>query len=211
MGNLTFGPGLIIGRDAIKVGLHQPSPFSWWRSLILADLSKPTPARWRLSWIRPQPSPVDPSFARACQAGYDRALRAGGHQRDPRRHEPARSSHAADHQDVRAAGITAGGHESSCSGGRGYLPRPWTGVASSQRRPCEPRPVEGHVGDRELPHGGPRRPCRALPRLQLHDPAPFSRIYPAHPCPYTENPRAFHLERALILQGFSDTAFYTKD
>ena len=35
------------------------------------------------------------------------------------------------------------------------------------------------------------------------DPAPFASIYPAHPCPYTENPRAFHLERALILHGFS--------
>jgi hypothetical protein len=27
-------------------------------------------------------------------------------------------------------------------------------VASSQRRPCQPRPAEGHVGDRALPHGG---------------------------------------------------------
>ena len=36
----------------------------------------------------------------------------------------------------------------------------------SQRRPPEPWPVEGHVGDRELSHGGPRRPCRALPRLR---------------------------------------------
>jgi hypothetical protein len=30
-------------------------------------------------------------------------------------------------------------------------------MASSQRRPCEPRPTEGDVGDRELPHGSPRR------------------------------------------------------
>ncbi len=48
------------------------------------------------------------------------------------------------------------------AGGRGYLPRPWPGVASSQCRPCEPRPAEGHVGDRELPHGGSRRARRAL-------------------------------------------------
>ncbi len=38
----------------------------------------------------------------------------------------------------------------------------------SQRRPCEPRPAEGDVGDRELPHGGARRPCRALRGLRAH-------------------------------------------
>ena len=36
------------------------------------------------------------------------------------------------------------------------------GLASSQCRPCEPRPTQGDGGDRELPHRGPRRPCRAL-------------------------------------------------
>ena len=46
---------------------------------------------------------------------------------------------------------------------------PRTGVASSQRRPCQPRPAEGDVGDRALPHGGARRACRALPGLRLHD------------------------------------------
>ena len=35
-------------------------------------------------------------------------------------------------------------------------------MAPSQCRPCQPRPTEGDVGDRELPHGGARRPCRAL-------------------------------------------------
>jgi hypothetical protein len=39
--------------------------------------------------------------------------------------------------------------------------RPRTGVAPSQCRPCQPRPTEGHVGHRELPHGGSRRACRA--------------------------------------------------
>jgi site-specific recombinase XerD len=53
--------------------------------------------------------------------------------------------------------------------GRGYLPRPRGGVASRQRRPCQPRPAEGHVGDRELPHGGARRPRRALRGLCLHN------------------------------------------
>src|SRR5882762_1771336 len=35
-------------------------------------------------------------------------------------------------------------------------------MASSQCRPCEPRPTQGDVGDRELPHGCARRPCRTL-------------------------------------------------
>ena len=35
-------------------------------------------------------------------------------------------------------------------------------MAPGQCRPCQPRPVEGDVGDRELPHGGARRSCRAL-------------------------------------------------
>ena len=68
----------------------------------------------------------------------------------------------------RAAGVTRGAHVASSAGGRGYLPRPWTGVASSQCRPCEPRPVEGDVGDRALPHGGARRPCRALRERAAH-------------------------------------------
>jgi hypothetical protein len=32
-------------------------------------------------------------------------------------------------------------------------------MASSPCRPCQPRPTQGNDGDRELPHGGPRRPC----------------------------------------------------
>src|SRR5712671_596023 len=50
----------------------------------------------------------------------------------------------------------------SSVGGRGYLPRPRTSMAPSQCRPCQPRPTQGDVGDRELPHGSARRPCRAL-------------------------------------------------
>src|SRR4249920_1753451 len=103
----------------------------------------------------------DPSFARTCQARYDRALRAGSHQRDPRGHEPVGSAHAADIGEE-AAVISHGDHGSSCAGDRGYLPRPWTGLAASQCRSRQSRPVEGDVGDRELPHGGSRRPCHAL-------------------------------------------------
>ena len=32
-------------------------------------------------------------------------------------------------------------------------------MAPGQCRPCQPRPTQGNVGDRELPHGGARR-CR---------------------------------------------------
>ena len=41
-------------------------------------------------------------------------------------------------------------------------------MAQSQRRSCEPRPAEGDVGDRALPHGGARRPCRALREVRPH-------------------------------------------
>ena len=41
-------------------------------------------------------------------------------------------------------------------------------MAASQCRPCEPRPAEGDVGDRELPHGGARRACRALREVLAH-------------------------------------------
>jgi hypothetical protein len=41
-------------------------------------------------------------------------------------------------------------------------------MASSQRRPCLPRPVEGDVGDRELPHRRPRRAYRVLRGLRLY-------------------------------------------
>ena len=65
----------------------------------------------------------DPGFARTCQGRDHRALRAGGHQRDPRGHEPVGSAHAADIGEE-AAGISHGDHGSSRPGDRGYLPRP---------------------------------------------------------------------------------------
>src|SRR5437879_4893005 len=73
----------------------------------------------------------DPSLARPCQGRHDGALHAGRHQRDPRGHQPARSSHAADRQEARAAGLKRGSRGPSRSRGRGYLPRPRTGVAAS--------------------------------------------------------------------------------
>jgi integrase/recombinase XerD len=51
-------------------------------------------------------------------------------------------------------------------GGRRHLSHSWLGVVQSQRRPRQPRPVEGHVGDRDLPHCGAWRSRRALQRLR---------------------------------------------
>ena len=62
----------------------------------------------------------------------------------------------------------ASAHAPSRSGGRGHLPRPRGRLAHGQRRPCEPRPAQGHGGARALPHGGARRPCRTLPGLFPH-------------------------------------------
>ena len=56
----------------------------------------------------------------------------------------------------------------SKAGGRGHLPRPRGGVALGQCRSRQPRPVEGHVGHRALPHGGARRACRALREVLAH-------------------------------------------
>ena len=43
---------------------------------------------------------------------------------------------------------------------------PMGGLAQGQRRSCEPRPIEGHVGDRDLSHRRARRPRRALRGLR---------------------------------------------
>src|SRR5437879_227044 len=66
------------------------------------------------------------------------------------------------------AGINARGYAPTSAGGRGYLPRPRGGVAFCQRRSRQPRPVEGDVGHRALPYGGPRRPRRGLRGLLAH-------------------------------------------
>ena len=75
-----------------------------------------------------------------------------------------------------AAHLTRGARVAPGAGGRGYLPRSWTGVASSQCRPCEPRPAEGDVGDRELPHDGARRACRALREVRAHHSSPTTPV-----------------------------------
>src|SRR5450830_1132539 len=71
-----------------------------------------------------------------------------------------------EYREERAAHVKRGSCVASNSGGRRYFPRPWTGMAESQRRPCKPRPAQGHVCHRELPHGGPRRACRAMRGLR---------------------------------------------
>jgi site-specific recombinase XerD len=71
-------------------------------------------------------------------------------------------------QERPAADVAAGGHVSPGTGGRGYLPRPRSGVASCQCRSRQPRPDEGDIGHRALPHGGARRTRRALRRLPAH-------------------------------------------
>jgi site-specific recombinase XerD len=68
---------------------------------------------------------------------------ANRHRHDRRHREPARPAVAAaqeaqEAQEGTAAGVTTCGHVSPRAGGRGYLPRPWTGMASSQCRPCQP-------------------------------------------------------------------------
>jgi hypothetical protein len=57
---------------------------------------------------------------------------------------------------------TLNARATSRPGGRGYLPRPRTGVAPASAGAFEPRPVEGHVGHRTVPQPRARRPCAAL-------------------------------------------------
>ena len=114
-----------------------------------------------------------PGAAGARQVGHDSALRPRRHRHDRWHQEPARPAVAAlqeaqEEQERAAADVTARGHVSPGAGGRGYLPRPRRGVASCQCRSRQPRPDEGDVGHRALPHGGARRPCGALRRLPAH-------------------------------------------
>src|SRR2546421_276708 len=64
------------------------------------------------------------------------------------------------HRIVRLAAGRAGGR------GGGHLPPSRAGLACVPCRPCEPRPTQGHVGDRTLPNGGVGRSCRTLRRLR---------------------------------------------
>src|SRR6476661_8719242 len=111
--------------------------------------------------------PRHPGAARSRQARHHGALYPRRHQDDQRGHEPA-GAYRAQAQGGPAVWLTRA-HVAPGFGGCGYLPQPWPGLASSQCRPCQPRRAEGDVGNRELPHGGPRRPCRALRGLRLYD------------------------------------------
>ena len=71
-------------------------------------------------------------------------------------------------QEGRAGDLARRARVPSNPGGRGYLPRPRGRLASGQCRPREPRPVEGHVGHRALPHGGTRRPRGSMHGLRPH-------------------------------------------
>jgi integrase/recombinase XerD len=64
------------------------------------------------------------------QAGYDCALHPDRDQGHLRRREPARSARSGSHQ-ARAAGLTRGAGVAPGAGGRGYLPRSWSGMAPS--------------------------------------------------------------------------------
>src|SRR6516164_561233 len=115
-----------------------------------------------------------PSAFRTRQIGYDGALHARRHGHDRKHQEPARPAVAvsqeaqeeprqeARYRREQPAGGVTGGNVPHEVGGRGYLPRPWTGMATGQCRPGQPRATQGDVGDRELPHGRARRPCRTL-------------------------------------------------
>src|SRR4029077_3318343 len=90
---------------------------------------------------------------------------------DRRRREPARPAVTAaqetqEEPERPVAGVAACGGAPSSVGGCGYLPRPRGGVAPRQCRARQPRPDEGDVSHRALPHGGARRPCRTLRELR---------------------------------------------
>ena len=93
--------------------------------------------------------------------GHDRALCPRRHQDDPRGDESARASPAAD-------GRQGSRRLTRCDRARGrrYLSSSRTRLACRPCRPREPGPAQGHVGDRELPHGGTRRPRRCLRGLR---------------------------------------------
>jgi site-specific recombinase XerD len=123
------------------------------------------PAR---AWYRYQNYP---GAAGSRQIGDNGALHACRHRHDRRRREPARpvvttAQEAPEEPERPAAGVAGCGGAPSSVGGCGYFPRPWGGVAPRQCRARQPRPDEGDVGHRALPHGGARRPCRAMRGLR---------------------------------------------
>ena len=77
--------------------------------------------------------------------------------------------------------------------GRRRLSRPRGGVAKGQRRSREPRPAEGHVGDRDLSHSRARRPRRALRGLRAR--APRIQFLPQSPLPEVPSGRRAAMAR----------------
>ena len=113
--------------------------------------------------------PRHPGSARPCQARHHGPLHPGRDQHDPRRDQPARQArHVQDRRDRtrRLTAVRAGAR------GRGYLPCCRARLSGHPCRPREPRPAQGHVGDRALPHGGARRSCRALRGLRATGASP---------------------------------------
>ena len=111
---------------------------------------------------------ADPGVARTREAGHDGPLHPRGDGTHRQGREPARAP-----EPRRATGRrcetpgsrrrdSAVGHGSTGPGGRGHPPRARSRLARGQPRPCEPRPAEGDERNRALPHGGARRPRRAL-------------------------------------------------
>src|SRR5947208_3625934 len=112
--------------------------------------------------------PGHPGPARTQEARHDGALHPRRHQRDWRGDEPTRSP--AEDARLSAAVAAVGGR------GGGHLPSSRAGLACLPRRPCEPRPTEGDVGDRALPNGGVGRSCRTL--RSLRPPAHLLQLLP---------------------------------
>ncbi len=101
--------------------------------------------------------------SRRCSAtGSSTRQRPRRLQDDPRRRKPRsrcspRRPRRHDAAGVAAPRLEVAGRSSVVMGRRMFRPR----------RPSEPRPTQGRLGDPSLPHRGARRPCRALPRLRL--------------------------------------------
>ena len=100
--------------------------------------------------------PDHPGAARPCPAVDDRPLYSGRDNTDRRYDQPARSpqlgSDAAELIVQRAFRARGGGH----------LPSPRRCLSRRSARQHDPRTTPRHGGDRGLPDGGARRPCRTL-------------------------------------------------
>ena len=131
--------------------------------------------------------PRHPGPAGAQQARYDRALCPRCDQDDP-----------LGDQSSRAFGV-ADGRRGSRRLNAACAPRSRSPISSELKgrlscrsgRPPEPDPAQGHVGDRELPHGGTRRPRRCLRGLR----APAHRLQqlPQPALPQVPGRRCAHL------------------